>query len=175
MMCFSTISEDNSFLTNKYINDGFLINEIANILKSHPRTISLILHANGISKDYIRSRAQIKIGDTWFNVDVTQASEEIRKGECSGQIFMSDDAFFGEYRKVVFNKGKVSNGESIETEAIIGGHERAIDNNSKKCNTYFPPYIITMLLRDAKKYQNDYKANGRNLWSIKNNDYRQRW
>ena len=160
MKYYSDVSNIKGIITGKVICGGYstIIRNLLSCVGIECRTILGITYSGGK-----HAWNQIKIGGTWFNVDVTQASEEIRKGECSGQIFMSDDAFFGDYRKVVFNKGKVSNGESIETEAIIGGHERAIDNNSKKCNTYFPPYIITMLLREAKKYQNAYKANGRNL------------
>lgn len=160
---YSDVSNIKGIITGKVICGGYstIIRNLLSCVGIECRTILGLTYSGGK-----HAWNQMKIGDTWVDTDVTQASEKIRKGECSGQIFMSDDAFFGEYRKVVFNKGQVSNGESIETEAIIGGHAKAIDNNSEKCNTYFPPYIITILLRDAKKYQDAYEANGR----ILNND-----
>lgn len=158
MKYYSDVSNIKGIITGKVICGGYstIIRNLLSCVGIECRTI-LGITSSGEKHAW----NQIKIGDTWYNVDVTQALEEIRKGECSGQIFMSDDAFFGDYRKVVFNKGKVSNGESIETEAIIGGHERAIDNNSKKCNTYFPPYITTLLLKDARKYQNAIEKDGK--------------
>lgn len=100
---------------------------------------------------------QIKLGNTWFNTDVTWAVESIKNGTISGDLFVSDVAFFGDRRMATFNKGQRKNGKSIETQALIGGHTRAFNSNSKKCESCFPPYITTALIKNARVYKEAYE------------------
>ena len=37
---------------------------------------------------------QVKLGNSWFNVDLTFAREKMCKGEPLGDLFMSDNVFF---------------------------------------------------------------------------------
>ena len=103
---------------------------------------------------------QVELGEKWVNADVTWAANLIEEGKPVGSIFMSDEAFFGDLRKVTFEKGKISHGINLETEVEIGGHGKAFDNNMERCKSYVPPYITNMLLRDAKKYEEEYKKGG---------------
>lgn len=104
---------------------------------------------------------QIELGNTWFNTDVTWAIENICEGKPSGDLFMSDEVFFGDRRYVTFNKGENRNGESMEFKAETGGHKRVFNNNSKKCDSCIPPYIPKFLIGIARKYAEEYEKYGK--------------
>jgi hypothetical protein len=104
---------------------------------------------------------QIELGDTWFNADVTWAAKQIREGEPSGELFMSDIAFFGDFKNMTFDSQKCINGENMENEVISGGHRRAFNTNCEKCDCYLSPYITTTLIRKTKEYEEDYKKYGK--------------
>lgn len=104
---------------------------------------------------------QIEIGNTWFNTDLTWAAEQIRKGSPSGDLFMSDIAFFGDRRNMVLNQGEYKNGESMETKVIVGGHLTVFNNNSEKCDFFLPPYVTTALMKRATEYEEQYKRYGK--------------
>lgn len=100
---------------------------------------------------------QIKLGNTWFNTDLTFARNQIRKGEHSGDLFMSDMAFFGDRREWTFEKGQEVNGKSVETTVAIGGHKEAYGQNHKQCNGYITPYLTSTLIERFRHYDKDKK------------------
>lgn len=62
---------------------------------------------------------QVKLGDNWFNVDLTFARKAIREGKPSGDLFMSDIAFFGDRKTYTFEKDKVVKGKNVESTVNI--------------------------------------------------------
>ncbi len=98
---------------------------------------------------------QVKIGDTWFNVDLTFALDQIRRGEPSGDLFMSDMSFFGELERHTFEKGKEWNGNSIESTVIVGSHQKAYGVNHQ-CGAYISPYLTSKLIQKSRLYAEDY-------------------
>ena len=103
---------------------------------------------------------QVKLGNIWFNVDFTAARGKIRRGEPSGNLFMSDRVFFGEKVICTFEKGKEVNGKSIESTVEIGGHKKAFGENYQ-CETYITPHLTLKLLNNSRKYEEDYKKRGK--------------
>lgn len=104
---------------------------------------------------------QIKLGDKWFNTDLTIDMEEVGKGKTSGDLLMSDVDFYGNRRDIVFGKGQYRNGESIETIVTGGGHTGVLNSNTEKCEGSFPPDMVAILLRRAREYEEDYKEYGK--------------
>lgn len=104
---------------------------------------------------------QIKLGDTWFNADLTVARKQIAEGKLTGDLFMSDTAFFGDRRNFTFEKGQQRNGISMETTVAIGGHTKVHGNNSQKCESYLSPYLTATLLEKARPYDMEYKSYGK--------------
>lgn len=100
---------------------------------------------------------QIKLGNTWFNTDLTFARKQIRKGEHSGDLFMSDMAFFGDRREWTFERGQEVNGKSVETTVAIGGHKEAYGQNHKQCKGYITPYLTSTLMERFRQYDKDRK------------------
>lgn len=104
---------------------------------------------------------QVQLGDTWFNADLTVARKQICEGKPTGDLFMSDVAFFGDRRNFTFEKGQQRNGISMETTVVIGGHTKVHGNNSQKCESYVPPYLTAALLQKARQYDEEYKTYGK--------------
>ena len=103
---------------------------------------------------------QVKLGNTWFNADITFARNQILKGEASGDLFMSDMVFFEKRKPITLEKGKEVNGKSIETTVIIGGHKTAF-GVPHKCETYITPYITSDLINRIRQYDEEYKKHGK--------------
>ena len=157
---YSNVSNITGLVTGKTVCGGY-----AEILRN-------VLSCVGIkSKTMVGKTAdnkghawnQIEIGNAWFNIDLTLAAEQVRKGNPSGDLFMSDIAFFGDRRTMVFNQGECKNGESMETEVIVGGHSSVFNTNSEKCDFILPPYVTTTLMKKAIEYEEQYKRYGKSL------------
>lgn len=101
---------------------------------------------------------QIQLGNTWFNTDLTLAKNKIREGKPTGDLFMSDIAFFGDRREMTFDKGKEKNGISIESTVEVGGHEKAYGVNHKICECYISPYLTSSLIERSKHYDESCKG-----------------
>ena len=105
---------------------------------------------------------QVKLGDEWYNVDLTYASNALRNGNATGDLFMSDDVFYGDRRRCTFEKGREVNGKNVETTVMIGGHSTIVDKpNCKKCKRYITPYGTSFIIERAKQHEEDYKRNGK--------------
>lgn len=70
---------------------------------------------------------------------------------------MSDQAFFGDRRKVTFEKGVELKGKSMESTVIIGGHSKPYGLNNKKCDTYITPAVTSNLIQNSRLYDEDYR------------------
>ncbi|MCI8587257.1 MAG: hypothetical protein HFJ49_01430 [Clostridia bacterium] len=105
----------------------------------------------------LHSWNQIKLGDIWFNTDITTARNTIREGNPSGNLFMSDQAFFGDRRKVTLEKGVELKGKSMESTVIIGGHSNPYGLNNKKCDTYITPAVTSNLIQNSRLYDENYR------------------
>jgi len=101
---------------------------------------------------------QVKLGDSWLNVDLTFARSRIREGTPSGDLFMSDVAFFGDRRKVTSDKGQVYKGKDMETTVTVGGHTNVRSSNHKQCGRYFPPFITSTLIQKSRLYDENYRS-----------------
>ena len=105
---------------------------------------------------------QVKLGDLWFNVDLTFARDKICEGEPSGDLFMSDMAFFGERKRYTFEKGKEVNGKKVESTVMIGGHSPHVyGSNHKQCGGYITPYLTSTLIERSRLYDENYKREGK--------------
>ena len=105
---------------------------------------------------------QVKLGDLWVNADLTYASNALCQGKDTGDLFMSDAAFYGERRSYTFEKGKIINGESVESTVIIGGHSpKFTSSNCKQCGSYISPYLTSKIIKDSKHYEEEYKRDGK--------------
>lgn len=120
----------------------------------------VILDEVGEEKDH--SWNLVKIGDFWLNVDLTGARENIRAGKPTGNLFMSDMAFYDTRKKVTFEKGKEINGKSIEATVIVGGHIRAYGTNNKPCKTCITPGITYNLIQKSRLYAQNYEKDSQN-------------
>lgn len=115
---------------------------------------------DGVEKEDDHSWNQVKLGDIWFNADLTAASNYICEDKASGDLFMSDIAFYGDRRKVTFEKGKELKGKSLEATVIIGGHIRAYGSNNRQCKAYIAPAITSNLIQKSRLYDEEYKRDG---------------
>lgn len=104
---------------------------------------------------------QVKLGDRWFNIDLTYASNALRAGKTTGDLFMSDMAFYGERRRYTFEKGKTVNGKKIESTVMIGGHSpRVYGSNHQQCRGYITPYLTSLLIERSRHYDEIYRKGG---------------
>lgn len=103
---------------------------------------------------------QVKLGDSWYNVDLTSARENICNGKTSGDLFVSDNHFHGSRRRITYDKGNVHNGHNLEVSVIIGGHTQQNSSKCKKCDYDISPYLTQSIISKSKKYEEDYKKNG---------------
>lgn len=104
---------------------------------------------------------KIKLGNAWTNVDFTFARKQILKGEASGDLFMSDMAFYEDRRMHTFEKGKEVNGKSVECTVAIGGHERPYGEDKRQCGSYVTPYLTQILIQKSRQYDEEYKKQGK--------------
>lgn len=104
----------------------------------------------------------VKIGDFWFNVDLTIARENICEGKPSGNLFMSDMAFYETRKKFTFEKGKELNGKSMESTVIIGGHVKTYGTNDKQCKAYIAPVLTHNLIQKSRLYAENYEKDSKN-------------
>lgn len=105
----------------------------------------------------LHSWNHIKLGDIWFNTDITTARNTIREGNPSGNLFMSDNAFFGDRRKITFEKGVKLKGKSMESTVTIGGHSNPCGLNNKRCGSYITPALTSNLIQNSRLYDENYK------------------
>lgn len=154
---YSDVSNITGLVTGKTICGGYaeILRNVLSCVDIKSKTI-----VGKTASDGCHAWNQIELGNTWFNTDLTWAAEQISEGKPSGDLFMSDVAFFGDRRDMTFDQGRYQNGESMEIEATVGGHTRALNTNSEKCDCYLQPYITTTLIRRAREYAEVYKRYG---------------
>lgn len=104
---------------------------------------------------------QVKLGNSWFNVDLTFARNKICEGKPSGDLFMSDMAFYGSRKNVTFEKGKEINGKSLESTVQVGNHLKVYETNHKQCGGYITPALTSSLIKNSRSYDENYKRNGK--------------
>lgn len=155
---YSNVSNITGLVTGKTICGGYaeILRNVLSCVGIDSKTI-----VGKTSSDGNHAWNQIKLGDTWFNIDLTWAAEQIRKGNPSGDLFMSDVAFFGDRRTVIFEQGQCKKGNSVEIETLVGGHTRVFNSNFEKCESYFPPYMTTALIKNARGYKDEYERNSK--------------
>ncbi len=105
-------------LTGKSICKGY--SEILRNVLSCVNIDSNVIDGVASNENEPHAWNQVKIGDLWFNIDLTFARNDIREGKPSGDLFMSDINFYGERRKVTFDQGKEKKGKSIESTVNDG-------------------------------------------------------
>ena len=104
---------------------------------------------------------QVKLGNSWFNVDLTFARDKICKGEPSGDLFMPDNIFWGSRRRVTFDKGNVKNGKSLESTVSVGNHLKVYGKNHKQCRGYITPTLTAFSIQTSRSYDENYNRNGK--------------
>ena len=112
------------------------------------------------SDDGYHAWNQVELGNTWFNADLTLARKQICEGQTTGDLFMSDAAFFGDRRNFTFEQGQQRNGINMENTVTIGGHTK-VHGNNKKCESYLAPYLTATLIERARQYEEEYKKYGK--------------
>lgn len=150
-------------LTGKSICKGY--SEILRNVLSCVDIDSVVI--DGVSLDNAGEEVEhswnlVKIGDFWFNVDLTNARENICAGKPSGNLFMSDMAFYDTRKKFTFEKGKEINGKSMESTVIVGGHVRAYGTNNKQCKAYIAPALTSNLIQKSRLYAENYEKDSKN-------------
>lgn len=141
-------------LTGKSICKGY--SEILRNVLSCVNIDSAVIDGVALEENGDHTWNQVKIGDFWLNVDLTFASNDICEGKPSGDLFMSDIAFYGERRKVTFEKGKELKGKSMESTVMTGGHLRAYSSNNRQCKAYITPLLTSNLIQKSRLYAEDY-------------------
>ena len=148
-------------ITGKAVCKGYseILRNILSCVNIECSSIEGVATVNGKDEDH--SWNQVKIGDNWLNVDLTLARIAILEGKHSGDLFMSDMAFFGDRKWHTFEKDQIVNGKNIESTVKIGGHsQRIYTANHKPCGAYITPYIITSLIERSRHYNDIYKKDG---------------
>lgn len=104
------------------------------------------------------SWCRVKLGEEWFNIDITNARQCIIDGKTTGELFMSDEVFFGPRRNIVFDKGRQQ-----ECLVRIGGHSTNISKlNGNQCKNNISPLITLNAIKVSKIYESRYEKNGKN-------------
>lgn len=149
-------------LTGKSICKGYseILRNVLSCVNIESSVIDgVVLDDNGKEADHAWNL--VKIGDFYFNVDLTSARKNICEGKPSGDLFMSDIAFYGDRRKVTFEKGKEMKGKSMESTVTIGGHLRAYGSNNRQCKAYITPLLTSNLIQKSRLYDENYKKDGK--------------
>lgn len=120
----------------------------------------VVLDDNGEERDH--SWNLVKLGDFWLNVDLTNARENICAGKPTGNLFMSDMAFYDTRKKVTLEKGKQINGKSMESTVMIGGHVKAYGTNNKQCKVNISPALTSSLIQKSRLYAENYEKDSKN-------------
>lgn len=141
-------------LTEKSICKGY--SEILRNVLSCVNIDSAVIDGVAFDENDDHTWNQVKIGDFWFNVDLTSARNNICEGKPSGDLFMSDIAFYGERRTVTFEQGKEIKGKSMESTVRTGGHLRAYSPNNRQCKAYITPLLTSNLIQKSRLYAEDY-------------------
>ncbi len=141
-------------LTRKSICKGY--SEILRNVLSCVNIDSTVIDGVALDENGDHTWNQVKIGDFWFNVDLTFARNNICEGKPSGDLFMSDIAFYGERRKVTFEQGKEIKGKSMESTVMTGGHLRTYSPNNRQCKAYITPLLTSNLIQKSRLYAEDY-------------------
>lgn len=165
-MPFGSIELENAsgmvgLLTGKAVCKGYseILRNVLSCVNIECTSIEGVATVNGKEEDHAWN--QVKLGDNWFNVDLTLARTEILEGKPSGDLFMSDMAFFGDRKWHIFDKGQVVNGKNIESTVKIGGHsQRIYTANHKPCRVYITPNITTSIMERSRHFDENYKRDG---------------
>lgn len=145
-------------LTKKSICKGY--SEILRNVLSCVNIESTVIDGIAFGGDH--SWNQVKLGDDiWTNVDLTEAEQYICTDRPSGDLFMSDIAFFGDRRKETFEEGKEVNGKSMEATCMHGGHLKAYGTNSRQCISYITPALTLNLIQKSRLYAETYNKDGK--------------
>lgn len=146
-------------LTGKSICKGY--SEILRNVLSCVNVDCIDIEGTALNKDTDHAWNQVKLGNTWFNVDLTFARNKICAGKPSGDLFMSDMVFYGNRRTVTFEKGVETNGHSMESTVLIGGHLDVYGRNNKQCREYISPALTSALIKNSRLYDERYKKEGK--------------
>lgn len=148
-------------------------NESGNaICIGYSETIRNVLSCAGIESKVVIGKTtdgighawnKIKLGDIWFNADATLARKEISEGKPTGDLFMSDKAFFGARREMIFQEGM---NKDVEIKTVIGGHVINYSTEQKQCEFNMPLSITTALIQASKTYEDEYEK-GKNIKDYK--------
>ena len=150
---YSNVSNILGIITGKSICGGYaeIVRNVLNCVGIRCKTIV------GMSVDGGKHAwNQVQIGEVWFNLDLSWSKAEIQNLSSSGYLFMSDIAFFGKRRKMIFDQGKYKNGESMEFVTVVGGHISA-SNNAEKCDYYISPHITELVIKEVKMYASKFQ------------------
>ena len=148
-------------LTGKAVCKGYaeILRNMLSCVNIECSSIEGIATVNG--KDEEHAWNQIKLGDKWFNADLTLARTAIVEGKHSGDLFMSDQAFFGDRKWYTFEKGRVVNGKNVESTVKVGGHsQRIFTSNHKSCGAYITPYTTTRIMERFRNCDKIYRRDG---------------
>ena len=148
-------------LTGKAVCKGYaeILRNILSCVNIECSSIEGIATVNGKEEEHAWN--QVKLGDNWFNVDLTFSRPDIVNGNYSGDLFMSDQAFFGDRRWHMFDKGRVVNGKNVESTVKIGGHsQRIFTSNHKSCGVFITPYITTRVMERFRNCDEIYRKDG---------------
>jgi len=143
-------------ITGKSICQGYA--EILRNVLSCVNLESKVIQGEGANGPHAWN--QVKIGDKWYNVDITYAREDIINGEPSGDLFVSDEVFYGDRRKTIFDRGKQINKLNLETSVINGGHKN-IHRQAKTCKESMSPAITLKVIEQTRKCDDYYKKEGK--------------
>ena len=103
---------------------------------------------------------QVKLGNAWYNLDATFARQSIKKGKLSGDLFVSDEIFYGPRRFMNFLKGDI-----IDCKTEVGGHKRR--TYAEKSDSFLRPTEIQQFMDGAESYDDLYRNGEKWLGSVK--------
>lgn len=101
---------------------------------------------------------QVKVNGDWYNLDLTFARKDLLEGKESTYIFMNDNLFYGEARKV-----NIGNGNGMVETVLCGGHNK--DASRHDCPRMMFGFksdqlSVTRLIKGFKKVSESFEKTG---------------
>lgn len=99
---------------------------------------------------------QVKVNGDWYNLDLTVARKDLLEGKESANIFMNDNLFYGNLRKINIENGMV---ETI----LCGGHDTNVGKH--ECPRMMFGFkkdqlSVTRLIKGFKKVSESFEKTG---------------